>query len=315
MLQSFDAPVMDVNCERRPVSTVATQSLILMNGEFALQQAELLADRVIREAHTVAVQVKDLPELPKPKKPEWSYGYGTFDEATGCVVDFKPLPHWTGGEWQGSAARPDAEIGWVILNAGGGHPGGKFAAIRRWTAPVDGRVRITGTLKHASESGDGVRGRLVSDRQGVLGVWECANTSMPTHCDAVQVMAGESIDFVTDCRTTENADSFTWSARFDINDAGGVELRPRDSEKEFHGPTAEESFDGLVAQVQQAWTLAYSRTPTDEELRLSVGFVAHQLRELQADPSGVAAGSTVGRQVLVNFCHALLNSNEFVYVD
>ena len=37
MLQSFDAPVMDVNCERRPVSTVATQSLIMMNGEYAWQ--------------------------------------------------------------------------------------------------------------------------------------------------------------------------------------------------------------------------------------------------------------------------------------
>ena len=29
----FDAPVMTVNCERRPSSTVATQSLMMMNGE------------------------------------------------------------------------------------------------------------------------------------------------------------------------------------------------------------------------------------------------------------------------------------------
>ena len=71
---------------------MATQSLILMNGEFALQQAELLADRVIREAKADAVRVKDLPGLPQPKKPEWSYGYGTLDEASGRVVDFKPLP-------------------------------------------------------------------------------------------------------------------------------------------------------------------------------------------------------------------------------
>ncbi|MEZ6121867.1 MAG: DUF1553 domain-containing protein [Planctomycetaceae bacterium] len=32
MLQAFDAPVMEVNCEIRPVSTVATQSLMLMNS-------------------------------------------------------------------------------------------------------------------------------------------------------------------------------------------------------------------------------------------------------------------------------------------
>ena len=315
MLQSFDAPVMDVNCERRPVSTVATQSLILMNGEFALQQAELLGDRVTREAKADAVQVKDLPALPQPKLPEWSYGYGTFDEATGRVADFKPLPHWTGGEWQGSAARPDPEIGWVILNAGGGHPGGKYAAIRRWTAPVNARVRFSGTLKHGSENGDGVRGRLVSDRQGVLGVWECANASVPTNCDSAEVMAGESIDFVTDCRTTENADSFTWSVKIDVEGADASAARQRDSEKEFHGPIGTDQFEQLPSQLQFAWEQAYSRAPTEEELRLSVGFVANQLNALQVDPSGMATGSTVSRQVLVNFCHALLNSNEFVYAE
>ena len=134
-------------------------------------------------------------------------------------------PHWTGSEWQGSAARPDPEIGWVILNAGGGHPGGKYAAIRRWTAPVNARVRFAGTLKHGSENGDGVRGRLVSNRQGVLGVWECANASVPTNCDSAEVMAGESIDFVTDCRTNENADSFTWSVKIDVESADASAAR------------------------------------------------------------------------------------------
>jgi hypothetical protein len=43
MLQAFDAPVMVTNCESRTVSTVATQSLMLMNGEFILKQAQRLA--------------------------------------------------------------------------------------------------------------------------------------------------------------------------------------------------------------------------------------------------------------------------------
>lgn len=47
MLQAFDAPVMECNCEQRPVSTVATQSLMLLNGEFVLDQSARLADRVI----------------------------------------------------------------------------------------------------------------------------------------------------------------------------------------------------------------------------------------------------------------------------
>ena len=49
-LNTFDAPVMEVNCERRSSSTVAPQSLMLMNSEFALQQARLLAARLRREA-------------------------------------------------------------------------------------------------------------------------------------------------------------------------------------------------------------------------------------------------------------------------
>ena len=50
MLHAFDQPVMETNCERRTVSTVATQSLMLMNSEFILQQARYFAVRVRRLA-------------------------------------------------------------------------------------------------------------------------------------------------------------------------------------------------------------------------------------------------------------------------
>ncbi|MEZ6076544.1 MAG: DUF1553 domain-containing protein [Pirellulaceae bacterium] len=46
MLQAFDAPVMDINCEYRPTSTVATQSLIMLNGEFCLEQAAHMAELI-----------------------------------------------------------------------------------------------------------------------------------------------------------------------------------------------------------------------------------------------------------------------------
>jgi hypothetical protein len=49
-LNTFDAPVMEVNCERRASSTVAPQALMLMNSDFALQQAQLFAERLRREA-------------------------------------------------------------------------------------------------------------------------------------------------------------------------------------------------------------------------------------------------------------------------
>ena len=50
MLEVFDQPVMETNCERRVVSTVATQSLMLMNSDFILRQAGYFAARIRKEA-------------------------------------------------------------------------------------------------------------------------------------------------------------------------------------------------------------------------------------------------------------------------
>jgi hypothetical protein len=50
MLETFDMPRMEPNCELRNASTVAPQSLAMMNGEFTLDQSKYLAERVVREA-------------------------------------------------------------------------------------------------------------------------------------------------------------------------------------------------------------------------------------------------------------------------
>ncbi len=50
MMETFDAPRMEPNCELRNASTVAPQSLALMNGEFTLTQAKYFAERVVKEA-------------------------------------------------------------------------------------------------------------------------------------------------------------------------------------------------------------------------------------------------------------------------
>jgi mono/diheme cytochrome c family protein len=49
MLETFDLPKMEPNCEARSASTVAPQALSLMNSEFALEQSRFLAERVGRE--------------------------------------------------------------------------------------------------------------------------------------------------------------------------------------------------------------------------------------------------------------------------
>lgn len=48
-LAAFDAPLMDVNCDRRSPSTSAPQSLMLMNSPFLVAESKAMADRLIAE--------------------------------------------------------------------------------------------------------------------------------------------------------------------------------------------------------------------------------------------------------------------------
>ena len=74
MLETFDAPTMTTtcNCESRSNSTVAPQSLILMNSEFLLEQAGFFADRLAREASDPASQIVLAWQLAfaRPPRPE-----------------------------------------------------------------------------------------------------------------------------------------------------------------------------------------------------------------------------------------------------
>ena len=50
VLETFDAPAMTPHCAQRPETTVAPQSLLLMNDTFVLENARRLADRLYAEA-------------------------------------------------------------------------------------------------------------------------------------------------------------------------------------------------------------------------------------------------------------------------
>jgi len=169
----------------------------------------------------------------------WQYGYGQFHEDSNRC-SFSPLPHFTGQAWQGGPSLPDPQLGWVLLNARGGHPGDpSHAAIRRWTAPAAGTVQIRGLFVHPSQEGDGVRGRIVSSRQGKLGEWVAQNNHQRIALDAVQVEAGETLDFVVDCRESVNDDSFQWTVRIAYTTPVSGALSEFRSENQFQGPALE----------------------------------------------------------------------------
>ncbi|RLT15208.1 MAG: DUF1553 domain-containing protein [Planctomycetota bacterium] len=72
LMAAFDAPVMETHCERRTSATVATQSLMLMNGAFILDQAARLAKLasdqtakpVLTSTHCISEATKQSPSIP-----------------------------------------------------------------------------------------------------------------------------------------------------------------------------------------------------------------------------------------------------------
>ncbi|MEZ6042893.1 MAG: PSD1 and planctomycete cytochrome C domain-containing protein [Planctomycetaceae bacterium] len=318
MLQAFDAPVMQTNCELRPSSTVATQSLILMNGEFTLGQAFRLAERCAAEATPVSQSVLDsLTSIPRPPVSNWSYGYGMYDAKNDRTSLFTRLEHFTGSQWQAGPELPDAKLGYVLLHATGGHPDVlERAVIRRWTAPLSGTLTIAGKLSHGSPNGDGVRGRIVSSRSGKAGEWSVFNGAADTNVAELTVEAGDTIDFITDCVGSVTSDSFSWPASLKLlpvsrdSKDGVVAL---DASKEFRGPDVEPA--AIVGQIVRAWQLGFCREPQPDELVLAANHITAQLETFQRRPDFVADGRSPIQQAMTNLCQALFSSNEFLYVD
>jgi mono/diheme cytochrome c family protein len=314
MMQAFDAPVMETNCESRSNSTVATQSLMLLNGAFILDQAAKLADRAAAESTALpAEQLAQLPRLPAPRSTAWSYGFGTFDEESNRTASFTRLTHWTGSQWQAGPKLPDPQLGYVLLHANGGHPDiAERAVIRRWTALLDGTVSISGSLSHGSKNGDGVRGRVVSSRSGKAAEWTAFNGATDTPVTSLEVKAGDTIDFVTDCQTSHTSDSFNWPVAILLK-AEGQPDRSLSSKQQFRGPSdPPELFAG---QVVRAWQLALCRPPSNDELVLAMDFAADQLDLLQNGTVKLPEGRSPVRQVLTNLCQSLMGCNEFLYID
>lgn len=309
-LTTFDAPVMTVNCERRVASTTSPQSLVLMNSEFVLAQAAAMAQRIRTETQSATASELVTKMALRYRRPSemWQYGYGPYDEAS-QRTNFTPLPYWTGSAWQGGAALPDPQLGWVILHAAGGHAGNDpgHCAVRRWTASHRGNVHITGKLQHSADAGDGVRGRLVSSRSGLLGTWQTHKSEATTDVAKIAVEPGDYIDFILDCNNDVTSDSFVWQVELRVTDDSGLVLSAAHSSAEFHGPEAP-SLPHLIAN---AWQMAYVRDATETELQAACDFVVGQIAHLQQ-------AKTAGDHetaALTSLCQQLLSSNEFLYVE
>lgn len=94
---------------------------------------------------------------------------------------------------------------------------------------------------------------------------------------------------------------------------------------EVGGGSQNDSVDGRAAWVRSAYSFTLERNPNDEELATASQFLTEQTKliaarltrgESVALPTGKSEPSDLARAAaLVDFCHVLLNSNEFAFLD
>ena len=75
-----------------------------------------------------------------------------------------------------------------------------------------------------------------------------------------------------------------------------------------------QSGDDPVQQVSAAWRLGLSREPSEAERSAAMEHLTLQAKHFAEQNSAVSGGSP-DDLALVSLCHALLNTNEFIYVD
>jgi hypothetical protein len=240
LFRTFDFASPDTTSPQRFSTTVPQQALFMINSPFVIEEAEALANRAdIRGAPTPGERLRRLYELvyqrppaePElglalqfikervqltlftPDPPAWQYGFGEYDRSSQFLREFHPLSRFTGDAWLAPDKAGDPQTGSLQLRATGGHPGNDHAhaAVRRWVAPRSLTLSISGLLRHDSAKGDGVQAWIVSSHNGELASWVVHQGKQKTNLEHLEVEPGEAIDFIVDCRSGPEADTFSWA--------------------------------------------------------------------------------------------------------
>lgn len=284
VLRVFDVANPDLHIPRRTETLVPQQALFFLNHdammEWSIRLVENLdtADTSLRERRIEELYRRLFQRKPTADEMEfacewiesaaaeppatvrettfdWQYGYGSFDPASGVLASFEPLPHFTGRAWQGGADWPDERLGWVRWTAEGGHAGNdlEHAAVRRWTAPRDGRVRVRSTVVHPHKAGDGVRASLVHRGAGLIQSVRVHDSRAEVDADWIEIRAGDTLDFVVDLADNLNSDDFAWTVAI-FEEGEGAPSKTWESHADF--PRDAESRLNAWQQLAQVLLLA-----------------------------------------------------------
>jgi hypothetical protein len=261
VMRTFDFANPDLSIPQRSETTVPQQALFGLNHPFVVQQAKALVQNAAAfksdEAKTRHIYAKLFQRSPTSDElasalafvqtdttpvmaasdhsKSWHYGYGEWDESTGRLKTFNPLPHFTGSAWQGDEAWPNEKLGWAQLTAEGGHPGNdrQHAVVRRWIAPADGSYDLRSTLIHEPKVGDGIRACVSHSRLGKLRSATLLDSKAELSLASIAFQKGDTLDFIVDIGNSLNSDQFLWSAQVIASSGGDVPSEVWDAQKDF----------------------------------------------------------------------------------
>jgi hypothetical protein len=242
LYRTFDFPSPAFTAGQRAQSTLAPRALILMNSPLVVETAKALAKslaelpdattrvkelyrRVLQrdpDDHELRMALEYLDGYPagdrvRPESHDWAYGFGGFDPATKTITDFTSITAFDGKAFRGQAKMPDGKAAAVMVDALGGDagPGLQASSIRRWVAPLDGKVTVMAELSHADNQTAGVVARIVLARPDaearLLGEWQAHGSAVETAVGETEVRRGDVLDFVVTSQTEADAGPFEWS--------------------------------------------------------------------------------------------------------
>ena len=199
-----------------------------------------LAKTFLRQQAAAPRDIRFFPTV----APGWHFGYGAFDAAANHVRDYHEMTARKQGEGKGkekdtrlspTPQYPDPTFGHLALTPVGGHPGNSSqrAAVLRWIAPSEGVIQIEATLAHAADPGDGVHARIVTSQAGSIGEWSVHHGKQETKFTDLRVTTGETFDFIVDCATNPNSDSYTWAPKITFTADSDSSVRIWDAKRDF----------------------------------------------------------------------------------
>jgi mono/diheme cytochrome c family protein len=252
----FDFPNAELHSAQRDLTTAPQQALMMMNSPFVIAQAKAILERPeVASTTNPRVRIERLYRLLYGRAPSgeelrlgmafvrdpandaselaprdeqrssaWRYGQGEFDVKARRVKSFAPFEYFLLGAWRSSAMPGDPRSPTASLSKQGGFNGddSSKALIRRWTAPFDGEITVTGRGEQAFY--------IACESCGDLAKIE------PSKPDAASrrltVRRGETIDFVVPSRKSDDQPWMVTIQRI------GAESDEWDSAKDFRHPAA-----------------------------------------------------------------------------